>query len=118
MSKLDKNRKKEAEKRRGFYSELITDVAHQQPTKASQDSTEGLTGANKRTNLLWQVLTERHAPIIRELPPPEKQIFLAPAQRWKTYDEEPSIVSLLRYNIVELIDRYASISIDISYQQG
>lgn len=91
-NKPDKNRNKEGSKRRGYYSEIVTDVDHLQPTK-KQDKTDVLPGAQKHTNLLWQVRTERHAPIIKELPPPEKQIFLAPAQRWKTYEEEPSIVS-------------------------
>lgn len=87
-NKTEKHKKKETDNRRGYYSELVTDVDHQQPIKKNI-----LPGAHKHTNLLWQVRTERHAPIIQELPPPEKQVFLAPAQRWKTYEEEPSIVS-------------------------
>lgn len=87
-NKSEKTKKKEAEKRRGYYSEIVSDVDHQQPTCKADD----LPAAHKRTNLLWQIRTEKHAPIIQELPLPEKHVFLAPAQRWKTYDEEPSIV--------------------------
>lgn len=96
-NKQDKTKKKDNKlRRRGYYSELVTDEEHLQPAKR-QDRTDVLPGAHRHTNLLWQVRTEKHAPIIKGLPLPDKQIFLAPAQRWKTYEEEPSIVSLPRY---------------------
>lgn len=94
-NKPEKNKKKEEKfQRRGYYSEILTDFDHIQP-KNKQDKTDILSGAHKHTNLLWQVRTEKHAPIIQELPLSSKEIFLAPAQRWKTYEEEPTIVSLI-----------------------
>ncbi|GJQ83086.1 DNAH1, partial [Trypoxylus dichotomus] len=70
--------------RRGYYSEAITDLECNIKSKIQN-------GTFKRTKLLWQVKTEHHAPIIKELEASEKKNFLAPAERWMCYEEEKSI---------------------------
>ncbi|KAK5644094.1 hypothetical protein RI129_007939 [Pyrocoelia pectoralis] len=70
--------------RRGYYSELTTDLS-------DDKKKDELSGAYKRTKLLWQVRTEQHAPIVKEIPRPTRPSFLAPAERWMCYEKEPHI---------------------------
>lgn len=70
--------------RRGYYSEAITDLECNIKSKVQN-------GTFKRTKLLWQVKTEHHAPIIKQLGVHENKNFLAPAERWMCYEEEKSI---------------------------
>lgn len=73
---------------RGYYSELITDDSFYEKFK------EELPGARKKTKLLWQIGTEKNAPIIRQMNASVKGAFLAPAERWMTFDADKHIVSL------------------------
>lgn len=72
---------------RGYYSEIITDL------KYTENFKEEFPGARRKTQLLWQIRTEKHAPVIRMMEPPPKGAFLAPAERWMTFDEDRHIVS-------------------------
>ncbi|CAH0560322.1 unnamed protein product [Brassicogethes aeneus] len=68
---------------RGYYSELITcDSDHEEGVS------ENLLGAHRTTNILWQIKTEKHAPIVSKLTRPKREVFLAPAERWITYEED------------------------------
>lgn len=73
---------------RGYYSEIITDPRY------SEKFQEEFPGARKKTKLLWQIRTEKHAPIIRQMNPPEKGAFLAPAERWMTFEDDKHVVSM------------------------
>lgn len=88
VNKMDpkKPKKKTLPITRGYYSEIITDP------KYSEKFKDELPGARKKTKLLWQIRTEKHAPIIRQLVAPQKGAFLAPAERWMTFDEDKHIV--------------------------
>lgn len=90
-----KEKKRKSQSRRGYYSELTTNLKYKDERKA-----EGLTGACKRTKLLWQVRTERHAPIVQELTKPTRPSFLAPAERWMCYEEEKHIVRINSVNFI------------------
>lgn len=82
-----KTKKKWEPSKRGYYSELITDPYYSDKFK------DELPGARKKTKLLWQICTEKHSPIVRQLAAPQKGVFLAPAERWMTFDEDRHIVS-------------------------
>lgn len=72
---------------RGYYSEIITDL------NADSDSEgEDMVGSSKKTNFLWQALTEHQAPTISKLLPPEEKTNLKSAERWMTFEEDNSIV--------------------------
>ncbi|KAI4462801.1 dynein heavy chain 1 axonemal-like protein [Holotrichia oblita] len=81
---MDREQEEYKVNRRGYYSEAITDLECNIKSKIQN-------GTFKRTKLLWQVKTEHHAPIIKELGATEKKNFLAPAERWMCYEEEKSI---------------------------
>lgn len=72
---------------RGYYAELLTKSDYVDSLKKSH------LGATKKTSLLWQVKTEKYAPIQVELVPPKKCVVLAPAQRWTAFDADPDIVN-------------------------
>ncbi|XP_018331814.1 dynein heavy chain 1, axonemal-like [Agrilus planipennis] len=78
-------KKLKKECKRGYYSELITDLS----TKRS--GYEGLPGVYKHTTLLWQIRTEKQSPIIALQPVAKPPNFLAPAERWMHYKEEKDI---------------------------
>lgn len=77
--------------RRGYYSEVVTNV--------NQVQEDELPGAFKRTMLIWQVRTERHCPILISLEPPKKPYFLAPGERWTCFKEEKQIVITIQTSI-------------------
>lgn len=89
MSKMSDDEKSKRDPRvkriRGYYSELITD-------KDSPEKLTNLPGAKRTTNSLWQIKTEKQAPIITKLPKSSKEVFLAPAERWITFEEDRHIV--------------------------
>ncbi|XP_023309976.1 dynein heavy chain 1, axonemal-like [Anoplophora glabripennis] len=70
---------------RGYYAELLADLNYAVKQKKLY------IGAHKRTNFLWQIKTEAHAPILRQFVQPERKAFLAPAERWMTFDEDKHI---------------------------
>lgn len=73
---------------RGYYSEILTDLNYTDPIR------ETYVGARKKTMLIWQVKTEKHAPLIRQLREPDRQTYLAPAERWMTFSEDRTIVRI------------------------
>lgn len=72
---------------RGYYSEIITNEDYGCAVEA-----EGLAGCTKRTNFLWQVKTEKHAPTITKFKTPKKKLDLKDAERWMTFDEDDIFV--------------------------
>ncbi|XP_056631499.1 dynein axonemal heavy chain 1-like [Diorhabda sublineata] len=72
---------------RGYYAELLTDLSYESRIKAITE----LPGALKNTKLIWQMRTEKHTPIIRSMNPPLRRSFLAPAERWMTFDDDKTI---------------------------
>lgn len=79
-------KKKKKTWRRGYYSEVATDL------DITTENLSEFEAAFKRPKLLWQVITERHAPVTSDLTTPIKPNFLAPAERWMTYENEKDIV--------------------------
>ena len=73
---------------RGYYSETITEVDYR------EDGGEILYGGAKRTNFLWKIKTEKHAPTIKSLRPPKRHLDLKDAERWMTFDDDDFIVSI------------------------
>ncbi|KAF5270064.1 hypothetical protein FQA39_LY08476 [Lamprigera yunnana] len=71
--------------RRAYYSEITTDLNYSDP------KTEGFSGATKQTKLLWQVCTEVHSPIVKNITRSTRPSFLAPAERWMCFEEEKNI---------------------------
>lgn len=97
--------------RRGYYSESITKKSSSDEDSEGDRYKDVNPGACKRTKLLWQVRTERHAPVIQELPITLKPCFLAPAERWMTYSDEKCIVSIILSRITCVL-LYISCSTD------
>lgn len=89
--KKSEKRRKSLLPNRGYYSEIVTDLKYTEKFK------EEFPGARKKTKLLWQIRTEKHAPVIREMDPPQKGAFLAPAERWMTFEEDRHIVSMKEF---------------------
>lgn len=52
----------------------------------------GLPSPPRQTNLTWQILTERHSPVVKGLKIQKPQTFLGAAERWMTFPEDKSIV--------------------------
>lgn len=97
---MNENAEEDHSDRRGYYSETITKKSSDdEEDNEDEESKSGLAGAFRRTKLLWQVRTERHAPIIQQLPPTTKPCFLAPAERWMSYADEKCIVSTAKYSL-------------------
>ncbi|ERL92012.1 hypothetical protein D910_09334 [Dendroctonus ponderosae] len=70
---------------RGYYAELLTNPNYSDPlTKIYQ-------GVNRKFNFIWQVKTEKYAPILMELVAPQKKVVLAAAQRWMTFEADKDI---------------------------
>ncbi|KAL1506671.1 hypothetical protein ABEB36_005994 [Hypothenemus hampei] len=67
---------------RGYYAELLTTSTYIDPLKNVYP------GVHRKPNLIWQVKTEKHSPILLDLPPLVKKIVLAPAQRWMAFDTD------------------------------
>lgn len=74
--------------RRAYFSEIITG----EPLP-DQEIFKYLRGPEKRTKSTWKVRIERFAPVVYHLNQPIRPIFLAPAQRWMSVEEEKEIVS-------------------------
>ncbi|KAL3266442.1 hypothetical protein HHI36_010614 [Cryptolaemus montrouzieri] len=85
----DKKKKKLESKSRGYYSELATNLKYKHEVEEDLPP-----GAPKRTKFIWQVKTEKEAPILPRLVKPIKPLFLAPAERWFTFEEDKQIVSI------------------------
>lgn len=92
---------------RGYYSEIITNVDYGCDVDA-----EGLVGCQKKTNFLWQVKTEKHAPTITKLIPPKNRLNLKDAERWMTFDEDDCIVSLCDVKFQIASFRFQEFSVD------
>ncbi|KAK7871082.1 hypothetical protein R5R35_007279 [Gryllus longicercus] len=74
-------KKKKTKPKRGYYSEVIGTSDH--PVELQEEF-----GAPKRRNLTSELETERYAPLLPYwIGPPDRKTFLAPAQRWITFDE-------------------------------
>ncbi|XP_044749962.1 dynein axonemal heavy chain 1-like [Coccinella septempunctata] len=82
----DKKRKNRDGTSRGYYSELATNLRYKQEVEEDLPP-----GAPKRTKFIWQVKTEKDAPILPKLVKPIKPLFLAPAERWITFLEDKQI---------------------------
>ncbi|GLV39944.1 Dynein heavy chain at 36C [Carabus blaptoides fortunei] len=74
--------------RRGYYSEIVTDL-NRENDELEQDTQKQ--SALKRRKLKWQVMTVEHSPIVRNLEQPKTTCYLAPAERWMTYEKEKRI---------------------------
>lgn len=48
--------------------------------------------ASRRTNLIWQIRTEHHSPIVKNIKIQETHTYLGAAGRWVTFPEDKSIV--------------------------
>ncbi|XP_074037842.1 dynein axonemal heavy chain 1 isoform X2 [Leptinotarsa decemlineata] len=70
---------------RGYYAELLTD------SDVNYRNKYDLNGAFRKSKLIWQMKTEKHTPIIRQLTAPCRRAFLAPAERWMTFEEDKRI---------------------------
>ncbi|KAK9870899.1 hypothetical protein WA026_009856 [Henosepilachna vigintioctopunctata] len=82
----DKKQKKHESTNRGYYSELATNLRYKEEVEEDLPP-----GAPKRTKFIWQVKTEKDAPILPRLVKPIKPLFLAPAERWFTFEEDKQI---------------------------
>ncbi|ENN80563.1 hypothetical protein YQE_03015, partial [Dendroctonus ponderosae] len=70
---------------RGYYAELLTNPDYTDPLKKIYQ------GVNRKFNFIWQVKTEKYAPILMELVAPQKKVVLAPAKRWMTFEADKDI---------------------------
>lgn len=99
--KDDTSKKKTPEKTdlptRGYYAEVLADLDFAIKQKKEY------AGAHKRTKFIWQIKTEVHAPILRQFTQPDRKAFLAPAERWMTFDEDKRIVSICSHNVPTLL---------------
>lgn len=77
---------------RGYYAELLADLNYAVKQKRLY------AGVHRKTNFTWQIKTESHTPILRQFVQPERKAFLAPAERWMTFDEDKHIVSTCIFN--------------------
>lgn len=48
--------------------------------------------ASKRTKFMWQIRTEHHSPIVKNIKIQETHTCLGAAERWVTFPEDKSIV--------------------------
>ncbi|KAM0726282.1 Dynein axonemal heavy chain 1 [Formica fusca] len=68
-------------RRRGYYSDIITGT-----------KTFGfLPTASRKTKLMWQIRTEHHSPIVKDIKIKETHTYLGAAERWITFPEDKSI---------------------------
>ncbi|XP_044735428.1 dynein axonemal heavy chain 1-like [Chrysoperla carnea] len=72
------------DQRRGYYSERITNLDE---TKEEYGS-----GTVKRPSYAWKMQTEKYTPVVTHLTPPIRPLFLAPAERWMTIEDENDIL--------------------------
>ncbi|XP_049878805.1 dynein axonemal heavy chain 1-like [Pectinophora gossypiella] len=77
------NNSRAAIPKRGYYSELVSDLTKDDPTRE--------VCAKKRMKLILQAKTEKLAPTLISLPKPQKPKLLLPPGRWTTYKEDDSI---------------------------
>ncbi|CAH0663656.1 unnamed protein product [Spodoptera exigua] len=85
------NKSRDAIPQRGYYSELVSDLTKDDPSKDIC--------AKKRMKLILQAKTERLAPMLVSLPTPQKAKLLLPPGRWTTYREDESIKMLRELGI-------------------
>ncbi|KAG7197921.1 hypothetical protein KM043_016158 [Ampulex compressa] len=83
-----KNMRKSQHSKRGYYSEIVTGTI-QHPVTPKLDF---LPTAPRRTKLAWQVYTEQHSAVVRDLKLQKTYNFLGEAKRWMTFAEDRSIV--------------------------
>ncbi|XP_072745723.1 dynein axonemal heavy chain 1 [Anoplolepis gracilipes] len=68
-------------RRRGYYSNIIMEA-----------KTIGfLPTASRKTNLMWQIRTEHHIPIMKDIKIQETHTYLGAAERWMIFPEDKSI---------------------------
>lgn len=48
--------------------------------------------ASRKTNLVWQIRTEHHSPIVKDIKIKKTHTYLGAAERWMTFPEDKSIV--------------------------
>ncbi|XP_026333699.1 dynein heavy chain 1, axonemal-like [Hyposmocoma kahamanoa] len=77
------NISRDAIPKRGYYSELVSEITKDDPTKDLC--------AKKRMKLILQAKTEKLAPTLISLPKPHKPKLLLPPGRWTTYKEDDSV---------------------------
>ncbi|XP_050552039.1 dynein axonemal heavy chain 1 isoform X2 [Spodoptera frugiperda] len=77
------NKSRDAIPQRGYYSELVSDLTKDDPTKDIC--------TKKRMKLILQAKTDRLAPMLVSLPKPQRAKLLLPPGRWTTYREDESI---------------------------
>ncbi|XP_030766886.1 dynein heavy chain 1, axonemal-like isoform X2 [Sitophilus oryzae] len=70
---------------RGYYAELLTNL------NTAELQKRNFPGSHKKTSLIWQARTERHAPIFMELVAPGQRVALAPAERWMTFEADKDV---------------------------
>ncbi|XP_024940673.1 dynein heavy chain 1, axonemal [Cephus cinctus] len=74
-------------RKRGYYSEIITGT-NEYPVRPKLTI---LAAAPRRTKLSWQVMTEHHAAIVKNLGSGPQTRFLGAAERWISFPEDRSI---------------------------
>ncbi|PZC80734.1 hypothetical protein B5X24_HaOG213958 [Helicoverpa armigera] len=77
------NKTRDAIPKRGYYSELVSDMTKDDPTRDIC--------TKKRMKLILQAKTDRLAPMLVSLPKPQRAKLLLPPGRWTTYREDESI---------------------------
>ncbi|XP_037871312.1 dynein axonemal heavy chain 1 isoform X2 [Bombyx mori] len=77
------NTSRNAIPKRGYYSELVSDMTKDDPNKDIC--------VKKRMKMILQAKTDKLAPTLISLPKPPKQKILLPPGRWTTYREDESI---------------------------
>ncbi|KAJ8728552.1 hypothetical protein PYW07_006248 [Mythimna separata] len=77
------NKTRDSIPKRGYYSELVSEMSKEDPTKDLC--------TKKRMKLILQAKTDRLAPMLVSLPKPQRPKLLLPPGRWTTYREDDSI---------------------------
>ncbi|XP_043666184.1 dynein axonemal heavy chain 1-like [Vespula pensylvanica] len=74
--------------KRGYYSEIVTGTLECPVNPALHL----LPTVPRRSKLVWQIFTEQHGAVIKNLIPIKSKYFLGAAERWMTFPEDKSIV--------------------------
>ncbi|KAF7409525.1 hypothetical protein HZH68_003906 [Vespula germanica] len=77
--------------KRGYYSEIVTGTLECPVNPALHL----LPTVPRRSKLVWQIFTEQHGAVIKNLIPTKSKYFLGAAERWMTFPEDKSIVNIV-----------------------
>ncbi|KAK2581762.1 hypothetical protein KPH14_002241 [Odynerus spinipes] len=76
--------------KRGYYSEIVTGTA-ERPINPKLNL---IPTVPRRTKLTWEIFTENHSAVVRNLRATKSQHSLGAAERWITFPEDRSIVCI------------------------